>query len=362
MTRLHELDALRSVAMLLGIALHAALLFIPGAWPVQDAWAYSTSPEANPYSYLVSAIHGFRMPIFFLLSGFFTAMLWQRRGLRQLAMHRLRRIGLPLLLGAATIVPLNLWLFNLDDLSRLTGSAAWEAGFHHLWFLWLLLWLAAGFGVAARLEIQFRHSLWWLAIPVTLLPQMLMQEGDFGPDTSTGVLPDPIVLAYYALFFAFGAFLYQRNIVPSRWWAAALPPTLTAVFLAGLILLYEIPGVWAWAAAGVLQVAYAWLMCFGMIGLFRLIAARERAWVRYLSDASYWLYLWHLPLVIAAQRLLANQPFSPHLKFILLCVAVTAVLLVVYQLGVRYTPIGTMLNGKRTRTPATTPAASRTPA
>lgn len=47
--RLHDLDALRSVAMLLGVVLHAGLFLIPQAWPVQDRWASTVSPEASPY-------------------------------------------------------------------------------------------------------------------------------------------------------------------------------------------------------------------------------------------------------------------------------------------------------------------------
>ena len=85
------------------------------------------------------------------------------------------------------------------------------------------------------------------------------------------------------------------------------------------------------------------------MGLFRLIAARERSWVRYLSDASYWLYLWHLALIVIAFELLVDWQISVHLKFTGMVVGVTVILLAVYQFGVRYTPIGTMLNGKRTR-------------
>ncbi|MDE2840896.1 MAG: acyltransferase family protein, partial [Chloroflexota bacterium] len=101
--------------------------------------------------------------------------------------------------------------------------------------------------------------------------------------------------------------------------------------------------------SAVYQLIYTWLMCFGLIGLFRLIASRERYWVRYVSDSSYWLYLWHLPLIVFAQRLVLTWPMNAHLKFSLICITVTALLLVSYQLGVRYTPIGTMLNGKRER-------------
>ena len=63
--------------MLLGIVLHAALFLVPDAWPVLDKKASASLP----YDDIVNVIHGFRMPVFFLLSGFFTAMLWQRRGL-----------------------------------------------------------------------------------------------------------------------------------------------------------------------------------------------------------------------------------------------------------------------------------------
>ena len=71
--------------------------------------------------------------------------------------------------------------------------------------------------------------------------------------------------------------------------------------------------------------------------------------MRYLSDASYWLYLWHLALIVIAFELLVDWQVSVHLKFTVMVVGVTVILLVVYQFGVRYTPIGTMLNGKRTR-------------
>ena len=42
-----------------------------------------------------------------------------------------------------------------------------------------------------------------------------------------------------------------------------------------------------------------------------------------------------------------NIPSLP--KFLIVCVATTVPLLLIYEFGVRYTFIGTMLNGKRTR-------------
>ena len=47
-------------------------------------------------------------------------------------------------------------------------------------------------------------------------------------------------------------------------------------------------------------------MSFGLIGLFRRVFATERRGVRYLSDASYWMYVVHLPLIMAAQWLVRD--------------------------------------------------------
>ncbi len=345
--RFHDLDALRAVAMLLGIVLHAAIFFIPELWPVYEEEDAQAADGGDFYAILLLGIHGFRMPVFFLLSGFFTAMLWQRRGLRSLGVHRLKRIGLPLLIGCFTILPLDAWLFREGEPPLTDLLLAWTQSFDHLWFLWILLWLAALFIVAARLGVGFTHKLWWLAVPLVLVPQLLMSEDVFGPDTSEGLLVDPVVLGYYALFFAFGAFAYRRNIEMPNWWVVAMLPAMF-LFLVGLGL-YEAEGEWVWAVSAVIQAAYAWMMSLGMIGLFRWIAMRERPWVRYLSDSSYWLYLWHLPLIFVGVLLLQDWPVSVHLKFLLLCVTAPALLLVTYQYGVRYTLIGTMLNGKRTR-------------
>ena len=206
--RFHELDALRASAMLLGIVLHAAIFLIPGA-----------SDEEYPrevsgiYTLVFFAIHGFRMPVFFLLSGFFTAMLWQRQGLGQLGKHRLKRIGLPLIIGCFTILPITALIAVPDEFELIWWPFVWLDNLQHLWFLWFLLWMAGGFMLAAKLGVKFSNPvIWWLAIPLTLGPQLLMKEEIFGPDTSAGLVFNPTLLVYYALFFrVWGLFLPAKH-------------------------------------------------------------------------------------------------------------------------------------------------------
>ena len=71
--------------------------------------------------------------------------------------------------------------------------------------------------------------------------------------------------------------------------------------------------------------------------------------MRYLSDASYWLYLMHLPLIIVLQGAAQDWTLPSALKLALLIAVTSGVLLLVYEWGVRYTPLGTLLNGKRVR-------------
>src|SRR5262249_54518525 len=117
--RRSDLDALRAVAMLLGIVLHAALSFFPSFWVVSD------SRQDSAFGVVVSAVHGFRMSLFFVMSGFFSAMLLQRRGRGALVKHRFRRVFLPLLLGLVTVVPATNWIsvVAMSSASKKTAGA-----------------------------------------------------------------------------------------------------------------------------------------------------------------------------------------------------------------------------------------------
>ena len=243
--RFHDLDALRGVAMFLGIVLHSGVFLLPEAlpiWPIHD----SSATGDRTYLLMIECIHGFRMPVFFLLSGFFTALLWHRRGLQATARQRLRRIGIPLVAACLTVLPLSIWLLAVAadyqepyDFPVWSLPLVWVYSLGHLWFLWYLLLLLGVFFMAVRLGLQFRHPVWWwLVIPCSVALSLVMVEPIYGADNSDALVPDPVVLAYYACFFVFGLFFYQRGFEVRRWWAFALLPA-AALFYAGSHLLAE---------------------------------------------------------------------------------------------------------------------------
>ena len=100
---------------------------------------------------------------------------------------------------------------------------------------------------------------------------------------------------------------------------------------------------------------FGWSLVLLFLGAFVRWGAKPRPWVSWLSDASYWCYLIHLPVVIAFQILVADLGWPGPLKYALLMAATFAVCLGTYQAFVRYTVLGATLNGPREK-PAAAPA------
>jgi hypothetical protein len=239
-----------------------------------------------------------------------------------------------------------------------------------VWFLWFLVWLIAIFAVFAfladrlgwrggfpRLILSPARLLW--LVPLTVVPTWLMQF-EFGPDTSMGIVPMPHVLAYYAIFFFFGVLYYECNDQEGRLgmtWRWSLPVTMLVLFPFALEFATGtfgfrdslLPARFHRPASVLLQSLFAWGMCFGGIGMFRALLTRENKTIRYLSDSSYWLYLAHLPLIIAAQAIINHWQAPAYLKMGLLSLLTTAFLLLTYEFLVRYTWVGALLNGRKKR-------------
>jgi len=256
-------------------------------------------------------------------------------------------------------------------LSRILDPIAGFLGgelFMHLWFLWHLCWLACGLAAVTfvlrllpgkgvpSIFIATPLCLFGL-IPLTALTQSW--QANFGPDTSAALFPAPHVLAHYAVFFGFGALMHSARGAADRlgraWWVylpIAAAACLIALRLTHDPLAFADRGLDADAGARlapVLQSVFIWTISFGLIGLARLLISRPSERVRYVSDSSYWLYVAHLPVVVAGQFALAYVQLPPIVEFALLTIATTAVLLMSYHWLVRYTWIGRLLNGPRTR-------------
>ena len=244
-------------------------------------------------------------------------------------------------------------ILSADWLRVRIGSWSWHLVqtnvFHHLWFLWFLCWLVAAFAILAVTGLlPTGRGRWWL-VAVSCVPQLVMgmsMAAGYGPDSSFGILPRPHLLAFYACFFFFGVATFAAEGLGTRLgrhWTLLLPAALV-LFGFGVATMNDR------LLASLLQPAYAWTMSLGLIGLFARFCSRPSPLVSWLADASYWMYLVHVPLVMAAQLVVRPWNLSADLKFLVVLAMVTPVLLVSYRYGVRSTAIGWLLNGPRDTT------------
>ena len=237
--------------------------------------------------------------------------------------------------------------------------------FHHLWFLYYLIWMVFGFALVVWIAKKRKMKSWpawviasplrWLwLVPLTLVPQLCFWQS-FGPDTFTGIMPWPPKVLYYAVFFGFGALCYGHDEFEEkvgRYWYLCFLLAIP-VLLLGLCWLHmrktygfkpEIQVV-----LSLFIVIYTWLMIFGFIGFFRAFFSSQSKVTRYISDSSYWLYLAHLAPLMCLQLMLSRWDIPSFPKFVFYCVFTIGILLLIYEFVVRYTFIGTLLNGKRMR-------------
>ncbi len=370
MERYHSLDKLRATMMLLGVWLHTVVGYSrEGGWPYKDP-----HPTAA-FDWTLALIHIFRMPLFMAVAGFFGALLWERRGSREFIWNRTRRIALPFLIGWLAVFPPSMLMAAYSKTGQMSAAigffttGAFVRYLHpgHLWFLeYLLLIYAIAYvlvKIAGRLPARllavpnaaYRRALTsrWRAVLFAILSfgTLSLMRGGFLEDPP-GFLPVPrIVLAYLVPFF-FGWLLYlNRDLLPALERGA-----WTQLFLAGVLftswMVVAEPQLHGLGSAGRLARAGAcalglWFISFGLIGLFLRHAASERPVWRFLSDGSYWMYVVHMPVVMAFQLALASVPIPTVAKVLIVLVASLLALVASYDLLARPTWIGVMLNGRR---------------
>jgi peptidoglycan/LPS O-acetylase OafA/YrhL len=90
-----------------------------------------------------------------------------------------------------------------------------------------------------------------------------------------------------------------------------------------------------------------WLLISLTIGACKQLFKRTSKKVRYIADSAYWLYLIHLPLVIFLQIAFAELPFHWAIKLTSICAITLFISILLYDIFVRSTFIGTILNGRR---------------
>jgi glucan biosynthesis protein C len=381
--RLHALDLVRAFALLLGIVFHAALPFMVDF----DLWLALDRERSQPVTWLAFTLHTFRMTTFFLLAGYFGRLLLVRRGPGGFVRDRAKRILAPLL-----IFWLPVMIFYVLALVLAASRGAVPVtdqpppppeftltGFPltHLWFLYVLLLLygatllvrailaaidragtlrnAADRVLSTALAMPFALPLLLTpAVAALLLGQPAWAEWWGIPTPDHGLVPNAAALGSYGLAFGLGWMVHRssKGFAPlARTWAPYL--TVAMLLTAGCLALVGPPAFESQLSGrtrlifAALYAGAVWFWTFGLLGAALRFLHRERPAIRYLADSSYWLYIVHLPLLIALEALVTRWPVPAELKLVLVVVVATGLMLASYHWLVRSTFVGALLNGRR---------------
>ena len=251
-----------------------------------------------------------------------------------------------------------------------------EAGPLHLWFLYYLVYFYLAFATATFLLRRFSGPVagWlregfrcvalgplrWIRLPIlivaTSLLMLTMKEP--GIDTTESFWPLWHVIFAYAIYFGVGWVAFgNREIVDRLKQWAWIRLSIGILLLVGAVIMTiatsfavdaESEGAEAMFIVNqFLQATTCWVLILGISGVSERLFTRANPVVRYMVDASYWIYLMHPPLTIFIPSLFRGWNVWGIVKMPVMIVLVTVVLLVIYHFAVRGTGLGVLLNGRR---------------
>lgn len=381
--RIHALDGLRTMMLSLVILYHCVLSYIVA--PSRN-WTFKDETTTLVADLIVRLIHVFTLPTFFMMAGFFSAMLYLRRGAAEFARNRAARIALPFVVGWIILHPIigaGFVFANTAQTGSLSdgiaavgesladGSLLFRDSTMHLWFMYDLIFFYAAILALAPITLS-APATWreaalaafgfvvarpWLRLPVLGLITFGMLRMVGGTlYASLSFIPNWRLLLGYGMYFGIGWLLYlKREHIPKfeRFaWTHVLIGLgiffiLDPAFRLGLLTDGPVSrfAVLLWSA--ITGATMVWLFFFGLTGLFLRHFNRPSPAIRYVVDAAFWIYLVHLPMAIWLPGAFSTLALPAGIK-ILIVLAITYVVgFVSYDLFVRSTMVGSTLSGRR---------------
>ncbi|BFL64859.1 Glucans biosynthesis protein mdoC [Roseomonas mucosa] len=361
------MDQLRAILMLIGIPYHVGLVYAAHA-----VWIVESSEKSLPVTWVIQFSHTFRMPVFFLIAGFFSALMIPRRGLGLWLAGRAWRIGIPLLTSLILVSPLMVLASGvaaggatnaiptlLTEMS--SPSAAWTV---HLWFLLYLLiycmlfaglWLLGSrWGLGApigRVQDRIEQNPWLGWLGLAALGLVVLASAVVAAKLDIAYLMGGIFVAGQfvadGVMFLVGALIASRPtwfeaFIRPRWpvWAVALATAVTmAVFqdddgdMSRAITYFLMPVVGVLFAHLLLSSARLWLD-----RRTRLSAA--------MVEAAMTMYLVHVPIVLWLTVGFLAVGWPAEVEFLLITIITVAASYGFHCLVARHPILVVLFNGQ----------------
>lgn len=367
--RLHYIDWLRILAVLLLIPFHTARIF--------DIWEpfYAKSEQVSEaLSHIfIGAVNSWHMPLFFLLAGASTWFALRFRSGGDYVKERFKRLIIPLTFGVLVIVAPQTYFgartygyfngsflqyypkfFQIGASGDLTG---YMGGFTpgHLWFiLFLFVFSSVAFPLFVYLRGEAGKRLIAKLAAFFMRPGMIFLLAV--PLVLAAVLPDvggknPF---YYLTLFIYGYVLVadaRFGETLERYRVLALILGLST--LATLIVLMEsgipIPE-WLGVVLDLFYVSFmAWFFLIAILGFGQRYLNFTNWALKYASEAAYPFYILHQTVIVIIGFYAVQWNVGVLTKFLIIVIAAMVTTTLVYDLLVKRTNVTRFLFGMKPR-------------
>lgn len=366
--REYFLDSIRAWLMLLGIPFHISLIYSGHTWHVNSAEPSWWLTLFNDF------VHAFRMQVFFVISGYFSYMLFLRYPLKRWWKVRVERVGIPML----TAIPL-LTLPQFIMLQYVKGKAdswhtlsaydkynalAWEL-ISHLWFLLVLvvlttlsMWVFTQ--IKKRLNAAENSLMTHISMPKLTFIFFLLGVGYAVVRRTILVLYPPILsdglfnfivmqTLFYVPFFMLGALAFISPNLKALFTTPSRGCTIAAGLAFAAYLLNQHYGngdAWMYEAEYVITMVMGLWMVNVVFSLGHRLLNFQSARVTYFVNASLFIYLVHHPLTLFFGAYITPHISSNLLGFICGLVFVIGIALILYEIHLRVPLLKFLFSGK----------------
>lgn len=394
--RIHALDNFRAILALLVVIFHAAFLLFLNIVHEKyktgmDNQHFVVASVPRPYQIVFLSmfyIRIFLMPSFFLLAGFFAHFLCQHVGSVHLLKNRLMRIATPFLFFMFWLIPsyIGYVLLNMSK-PGMTGDQLYGVllariqldyhnGFlwHYLnntrdvWFLYDLLWfycftfiwlsirniLVRSPDQMQKIQAIFQkyfltHRIYVIVPVLSML--LLLSRNEWYPPLDTSLIPSFSLLIFYSIWYVLGWWFWfykeQLFCFSQKIFAKIIVSIL--LYLLYLKCYFYFIDRHVFVVYILITVLYTVIMTLTVLALFgtawRYLAYHQPI-LRYLSQASYWIYLVQMPILLFLTPWLMLMLHTWYAQFTFAVVITLSLCLLSYQFFVRYSWLGRVI-GKR---------------
>jgi fucose 4-O-acetylase-like acetyltransferase len=340
--RLLYIDNLRLLVIVLVVSIHLAVTVSGfGNWYYVYC-AHLDTLSTVWFAFYQSFTQGYFLGLLFMLSGYFVAGSYDRKGFGGFVGDRFKRLLIPTFIFMSAITPF-IEIIELGNKPSGFNLAGFLSGTGPMWFTAALFGFCLIYGISRLFarrstpapEKKPLEPTWGMAVSLVLVIAILAFLIRIVQPIGTDILNFQLCyFASYIVLFIVGILAFRSNLfakISYRTGKRCLIGAIVLGFLVWFVLVVIVTATgttgaidggltWQSVAYSIWESSVAVAMSFGLIAVFREKFNRQSKLTKKLTDNSFAVYMFHPMIIIPVTLLLAPLAFYPIAKWLLLCV------------------------------------------